>query len=335
MVKLSLMKTQIDFFLQIKQLLPPHLSLVDEVANLLHISYDSAYRRIRGETLLSLDELKLLSNHFNISIDTLFNLKSRNVVFRDFPIGPHGITVQNWLMVILEDMKRIHSAKEKLIIYSAKDPPLFHYFQIPEIAAFKFFFWQKTLLRLTEFKDEKFSLARYDREIQIIGEQSLARYVKIPTIELWNEDTFLIAFSQIEYYWVSGLFEQKEDIFTLCDKFYLWVKHIQQQAECGFKFLIGREPEGIEDSFKLYLNEVVLNDNSIYVEMDGLSSTYLTDNVLSILITNDPDFCNHKKEFLIGLCQQSSLISNVNAKDRLRFFNRLLQRIEDFRNSIA
>lgn len=141
------METQQLLFQQIKSTLPSHVALVDEIADLLKISYDSAYRRIRAEKVLSLGELKLLSNHFNISLDTLFNLKSENVVFRDFPIGPDGIGIKNWLQVILQDMTRIHAAKEKVIIYSAKDPPLFHYFQIPEVGAFKTFFWQKTLLQ--------------------------------------------------------------------------------------------------------------------------------------------------------------------------------------------
>jgi hypothetical protein len=328
------METQQLLFQQIKTSLPSHISLVDEVANLIGISYDSAYRRIRGEKPLSLAELQKLCLHFNISLDTLFNLESDNVVFKNVPIGPNGIGIKDWLKAILEDMKRIQAAKEKVIYYSAKDPPLFHYFHIPEIAAFKMFFWQKTLLQFPEFADKKFSLNDYDEEVQDLGMKSLIRYVKIPTIELWNEDTFLIAFSQMEYYWVSGLFENKDDLYVLCDKFYLWLQHIQKQAELGFKYVFDSEPDGVEGSFQLYFNEVVLNDNSIYVKMDGQCVTYLTDNVLSLLITSDPQLCKHKESFLQGLCRQSSLISQVNAKERSRFFNRLLQRIEDFKNTI-
>ena len=229
----------------------------------------------------------------------------------------------------------IQAAKEKVIMYSAKDPPLFHYFQIPEIGHFKTFFWQKTLLHFPEFADNKFSLKNIDQEIQQLGLLCLAKYIKVPTIELWNVDTFIIAFSQMEYYWVSGLFENKEDIFILCEKFELWLRHIQKQAELGYKYLYGTEPEGIEETFKLYLNEVVLNDNSIYVKMDDLCVTYITDNVLSLLITNDPDFCRQKEKFLRGLCQNSSLISQANAKERSRFFNKLVKRVEDFKKSIG
>ncbi len=329
-----MMETQELLFNQIRQNLQPNISLVDEIADLLDISNDSAYRRIRGEKALSIRELQILSKHFGISIDLLFNLKSGSVVFNNFPIGPEGNDIKDWLKAILVDMQRIHSAKEKEIIYAAKDPPLFHYFHIPEIAAFKMFFWQKTLLHFPEFADKKFSLHEIDEEIQHLGMQSLLKYVKVPTIELWNEDTFIIAFSQMEYYWVSDLFERKEDVYILCDKFSLWIQHLQKQAELGFKYIYGTEPDGIEESFKLYVNDVVLNDNSIYVKMDDRCVTYLTDNVLSLLITANPDYCKQKEIYLRGLCQESNLISHVNAKERARFFNRLLKRVEDFKASI-
>jgi len=322
------METQELIFNQIKQNLPPNISMVDEIADLLEISNDSAYRRIRGEKALSIDELQVLSRHFGLSLDMLFNLKSGNIVFSNVYVGPDGLTIKEWLNAILNNMIQIHAAKEKEIIYSAKDPPLFHYFQIPEVAAFKTFFWQKTLLQYPEFEEKRFSLIEMDDEIQELGEKALIKYIKVPTIEIWNEDTFLNTFGQIQYYWISGQFERKEDIFALCDAIYKWLMHIQKQTELGFKYFYGQEPIGIEDSFKLYLNEVVLNDNSILVRMDSTTMTYLTYDVLSLAITTNPGFCASKEIFL------KKLISHVNEKDRARFFNRLLKRIDDFRNSI-
>jgi hypothetical protein len=329
------METQILLFEQIKQNHSSHFSLVDEISELLSISNDSAYRRIRGEKALSLNEIQKISNHFNISLDTLFGLKSDNVVFKSIPIGPDGYSIKDWLKAILFDMQRIYAAKEKEIIYSAKDPPLFHYFHLPEIAQFKVFFWQKTLLQFPDYTGKKFSLHDFDEEVQQLGMQALAKYVKVPTIELWNEDTFIIVFSQIEYYWLSGYFENKEDIFTLCEKFSIWIQHIKEQAELGFKFIYGAEPIGIEDSFKLFVNEVVLNDNSILVRMDDVKSTYVTNNVLSLLISTHPEFCQQKENFLRGLCKKSSLISQANSKERNIFFNRLLKRVDDFKSSIS
>ena len=90
----------------------------------------------------------------------------------------------------------------------------------------------------------------------------------------------------------------------------------------------------MENSFQFYENEVVLNDNTIFVKMDNIAVTYITYNVLSLLITTDPFFCNSVEHYLRGLLKKSILISSVNAKERCRFFNKLLEKIENFRKTI-
>lgn len=73
--------TQILFFQQIRSVLPAHISFVDEVAELLNISNDSAYRRIRAEKAISFDELQVLCNHYKISLDHFLHLQSDVIIF--------------------------------------------------------------------------------------------------------------------------------------------------------------------------------------------------------------------------------------------------------------
>jgi len=130
------------------------------------------------------------------------------------------------------------------------------------------------------------------------------------------------------------LFEKKEDIKILCDKLYIWIEHIKKQAELGFKFLYGIEPNGVENSYRFYENEVVLNDNTIFVKTDKFAATYLTYNVLSLLVTTDNTFCKGIENYLKGILKESILISSVNAKERNRFFNKLLEKIEQFSETL-
>ncbi|MEE9462374.1 MAG: hypothetical protein V3V53_11120, partial [Bacteroidales bacterium] len=55
---------QMQLFQNIRDQIPDHVSFVDEIAELLEISNDSAYRRIRGEKALSLFEVKKLCQRF-------------------------------------------------------------------------------------------------------------------------------------------------------------------------------------------------------------------------------------------------------------------------------
>ena len=115
-------------FQDIKTKLPPNISFVHDLSELLGISYDSAYRRIRGEKELSLEELKSICLHYKVSVDSLFNFKSNQVIFNSLALGESGFTFENWLQSLLEGIKRIHSCHEREIIYAAKDLPVFYFF---------------------------------------------------------------------------------------------------------------------------------------------------------------------------------------------------------------
>ncbi len=71
---------QISFIDRIKQRAASNLSLVDEIADLLEISNDSAYRRLRSETAISLDEACILSKHFGLSLEEISASKSDAVL---------------------------------------------------------------------------------------------------------------------------------------------------------------------------------------------------------------------------------------------------------------
>ena len=330
----QLMEIQKAIFQQIKGTIPSNCSFVHEISEVLGLSYDSAYRRIRGDKVLSFEELYKLSMYFKISIDTFCNVESSNIIFDSHRIEPDSFRVCHWLEFILENIRKIHDANEKVIIYSAKDPPIFHYFHFPEIAAFKTFFWEKTLYHFHDYNNKLFRLEDADPEIQKIGRQILALSTKVPTIEIWNEDTFNITLGQIEFYWISGYFEKKDDLLNLIDKLEKWILHTQKQAECGFKFIYGQPAEGIENSFQLYENELVMGDNTILARVDHTLRVYLTYNSLNLLTTTNEYFCNSVKKYLEQLITSSNLISHVGAMERNRFFNRLLNAVVRFKEKI-
>ena len=60
---------QEQFINRIKSALAPNVSFVDELADLLNLSTDSAYRRIRCETLFNIGEITMVCKHFRVSFD--------------------------------------------------------------------------------------------------------------------------------------------------------------------------------------------------------------------------------------------------------------------------
>jgi hypothetical protein len=326
--------SQVALFRHLKEKLPANLSFVHEVSELLGISYDSAYRRIRGEKELSMDELHKICHHYSLSVDSFFNLSKDFILFRSVSVSAGGRTFADWIQNISADIRMIHDAHEKEICYFAKDIPIFHYFEFPKIFAFKSFFWHKALFP-GSIPDRTYDPAAIPEPLMAQCRQILATYNKIPVAEMWNMESFDSILRQIEFCYVSGYFKNKEDALDLLSEIEIMIRHLQQQAEQGFRFFRGDRPDGVDGMYKLYLNEVLLGDNTIFVTTDGKKSVYLTYNVINLLKTCDEDFCKQIEDSLRNLMQQSTLISSTAAKERNRFFNHLAADIWQLMESIS
>jgi hypothetical protein len=85
----------------------------------------------------------------------------------------------------------------------------------------------------------------------------------------------------------------------------------------------------------MYENEVVLNDNTIFVKLDNQSSVYITYNVLSLLITQEPELCRNVEHYMHSLMKKSNVISLSGSKARNRFFNKMLFTIEESKHRLG
>src|SRR5690348_10666355 len=108
-------------FQHIKSRIPSHLSFVDEIANILEISNDSAYRRIRGEKPLSLEETEKLCKHFHVSLDQMLNLKSDTFIFNGRITNSSDFTFENWLGLVIKHLEMITSYSPNHLSYVAKE----------------------------------------------------------------------------------------------------------------------------------------------------------------------------------------------------------------------
>jgi len=206
---------QQQFFNHLKNQLPSHLSLVDELCDLLDLSTDSVYRRIRGEKPVTLMELKKLCEHYRISLDQVLLLQNDSVVFHAPEINKDSVDLTGYLEGLLAYVKYFNSFKHKRILYLCKDVPIFHFYMFPEVAAFKSFFWVKAILNNPSYSGRKFSL--HDKDFDQcfkLGNDILKEYNQIPSTELWNLESINSTISQIEYYRDAGVFTNKEDFIA-------------------------------------------------------------------------------------------------------------------------
>ena len=318
---------QVQFFQYLKTKLPQGASMAEEVAAALDISTDSAYRRIRGEKPVMFEELHTLCTRYGLSLDTLLNLQSDTIAFQGKFVDPVSFRFDEYLAAVGQQVKYMASFKEREMYYLCKDIPLFHHYQYKELAAFKYFFWHKTLLQSPEFATKKIQLSQYPDKTFEIGRKALDTYNQLNSYEIWNIESLTSTLRQVEYYQDSKIFHSKEDLLLVYDALDKLFAHLEAQAERGYKFDNRDAGQQRLGNFQLYFNEVVSGDNSILAVLDNTKICFLTHSAINFMITRDVAFCEHMYSYYQNLMRKSTLISSVSERERSRFFQLLRKRI--------
>lgn len=326
---------QVRFLKEIKNRMPPGSSFVDEVAELLSVSTDSAYRRIRGETALTFEEAKKLSQKFAISIDALFTDDVGNVNFKFWAIDPDTYDFKAWLTGVNEIVRSMTPYQKKEMIYITGDITVFQILQVPEIAAFKLFVWMKTLFNFPKYKDSKFELEELAPEIYSLRAQILNTYNEIPSTVVMGTGAFTSTVQQILYYHESGLFAERDTAMKLAGKLEELIDHIAIQAEHGKKFTFGNDPDTAEGELTLYMSEVLTTDELVLIKADDQGSTIVTTNALNILYSHNQPFHTYSTDYAENFMQNATLISKVSAKERNKFFQHHRNVIAQLKEDLA
>ena len=172
--------------------------LVDTLMETLHVSSDSAYRRIRLEKILTFDEIIKISNAFNISIDNIISHDTSESVLFSFPFKSSQFNIFEYFEKIYYHLLKIKD-KNGIMYYSAKDIPIFHFFQDKKLLAFKFHYWLNTMNHENEIINKAFDYDLIPAELAEITKKIYSIYTQIKTHEIWNHETLTRTSSQITY----------------------------------------------------------------------------------------------------------------------------------------
>lgn len=309
---------QTDFLNQIRNKLPNNASFADELAELLNVSRDSAYRRIRGETVLSLDEVKKLYDKYGLSIDGIISPDS-NMVLMNHQAVDFNFSINEWLKSIIQNLTFAKHSTTLELIYAAKDIPVFHYFRFPELAAFKLFVWSKTIIKDPYYEQLPYSPDVLPKEVIIEATKAWQLYSSLASTEIWSDEAINSTLKQIEFYYECDYFKNRSLAIDLHNQLDDFIKTIKEEAAEG------KKAEG--GGFTLYQNDILIPDNTILVKMTGAQVVFINYNTTDLLTTYQDSFCEKTELYLKTLLKNSALISATAERERNRFFSKLAEKI--------
>ena len=223
---------QEQFIKYLKSKSQNHTSFVDEVADVLDIGYDAAYRRINLKTNLTLEEGVKLARFYKISLNKLFEVGESSTIITELsPPITNEQTLQLYFEQSLKNVYALTKLKNTEFIWSSKDIAFFHTLNDSYLTRYKMYVW---------LKDVNVDMAKskipFDDWMETIPQSLLqsafelsAIYKDINITELWNDDTVNGTLQQIIYYYEAGLVS-KDMALRICDDVHEVIKHTERQT---------------------------------------------------------------------------------------------------------
>ena len=310
---------QVQFVEKLKLATPTNQKLVDVLSDLLEVSNDSAYRRLRCETAISMDEYVKICEHFRIPLDISGPETTSQAVFHFTLLSEEENNTEEYLKNVLGSLQAIHQSKGK-IFYATEDIPLFYYFMFPELTEFKLFFWKKSILDDARFQEKNFMPGLVKKELVETCRKIFEIYCQINCIEVYPEDTFTSTLRQIEYYWESDMLESQFGV-QLCDQL---LETVQFLKSCAGK---NSKSADQQPNLEMYLSDLMINTNTILVDMHTTQMVFKSVNTFNSISTSHRKFYEETKRWMDGLIRKSTMISGVSERHRNKLFKRATDQI--------
>lgn len=311
------MKYQEAFLRAIRSKIPKSVSLIDEIAAVLQISYDASHRRISEKSKFSIDETIKLADHFNISLDNLFSKKEKVIIEKTIEIETLKDMLQ-YFKTSAEQIETLTKNPNTILYYSAKDIPLFYFMDGTILSKFKAFVW----LNLLNTNQKKVSFESF------VIEESFTEYMQklksvyenVSVNEIWNDTTINSSLQQILYFHEAGLLSVK-NANALCKDLKRIINLIQEKCNTN-------------NNFAIYYNELILLNNNMLIETPENLTMFVPYTLLGYFITDNEDSCKNVHQFFKQQIINSKPLGQSGIKEQNLFFNRAIRKIDYYMDKI-
>ncbi|HHB52286.1 MAG TPA: hypothetical protein ENK75_04495, partial [Saprospiraceae bacterium] len=188
------------FVEKLKQQIPDNISTTDEIASVLGINYDAAYRRVNEKVPFTLDEVITLSKKFDISLNALYEINEPNsYLIRESKPIVNIEDIITYFEKLYKELSPLIGRDDASILFATREFPMFYFFHNPLLIRFKIFIWSTVLgilpmKKYIQFKDFEIS----DRLIKVAQKAGKA-YNAVNVTEIWSFGSINNVLQQLLY----------------------------------------------------------------------------------------------------------------------------------------
>ena len=306
--------------------------MVREVARVLHLGRDAVYRRLRGDTALTADEMMQLAATYHLRLETG---GKREVPTLRYPDDRY--TIRNEFDHFLQlhqrwgELKRLPGAS---FDFASPELPMYYELSTPVLRSFKVFMFGITTWNLEKWKEMNFSPSLIDPELHRLVEETIRQHYSIPARELWSVGVLDVTLRQINYMAQISKFQRNEDVEEIFEELFRIVDHLEEMVRTGKRFPLGGRPHAGSSDFRVYHNELSNTSNVVLVKSDLRSFLFTTLVTPNYVASSNAELCAEVQAWFDNLVEHGNALHSESGKYAAHYFGYLRTQIRQYRERL-
>ena len=309
-----------SFIATLKEKIPKNISATDEIAAILGLNYDAAYRRITGKVEFNINEVVLLSKTLDISLNDLFEIGETNsyLVRETAPINTLN-DFYGYFESLYDELAPFANNADASILFGARELPMFYFFHNPLLIRFKVYMWF-SILRVNSLKNrinfKDFILTdKMIQSAQKVGEI----YNKVNVTEMWSFGSINNILQQLLYMYRMRQIDA-QNAKDICKSLIDELKKIEEST------LI--ENKNTDRKFELYHNELIMMNNSMIFKYKNKLHFGYPYALLKFFIIDNQKACKAQENYIKEHMRYAICITNTSTKNHATFFDHKYDKIK-------
>lgn len=305
--------------------------IVTELIEKLSISRASVYKRMKGEIHLTMKEMEVIMQHFDIDILRLIRRNSNEVIMQ-LPAEPEGDPIIHFLKPIKDQLEYLVKNEASKVTFLAVSFPVFYSFLYPELALFKFYVYRNSVWKPSHAKISPLGISQMSRNQEYINLFAAIRnaYGKIDSTEVWSSDFYTSTINELKFYLECNLFSEPNEALVILDKLLKSIENISSMVQAGNKSTMTRSPEKEEGGrFQLFYNDSGHFGSTILAHSGSMKNVYLTYDQPNYLFSQDPLLFEDTEKWVTKVIKKSTPITDKSPFEQIKFFNTIRDKIKE------
>lgn len=307
-------------------------AMIRAIGDQLHVGRDAVYRRLRGETPLTGEEMIALARLYNICLDPV---NTSDIPKMHYPDGAVEITSEaEYFRDVLMRSEMMAALDDVRVDYATPELPLFYELNTPVLLAYKTYVYGLTTWNFSKWKDVPFRPELIDPEVQQIANRLQRVLYSFPARELWSAGILDITLREIEHGVQVGYLIDDAMVGEMFRELEETIKHMESMTRIGKRFPPGERPAADSPDFRVYHNEMTNTNNVILIRSPQQSVVYTTFVNPNYLFSSDARVINQMQTWFDNLVASSNVLSADTGKYAVTYFKGLRKKVADTKNRI-